>query len=104
MKINYNQMMKQAQKMQADIAKAQENLKNEIIETTSGGGMVKVTANGHAEILSIAINPEVVNPDDTEMLQDLILVAVNEASEQAKELQTELMQKMTGGLNLPGMM
>ena len=104
MKINYNQMMKQAQKMQADMAKAQENLKNEIIETTSGGGMVKVTANGHAKILSIAINPEVVNPDDTEMLQDLILVAVNEAADQAKELQTELMQKMTGGLNLPGMM
>jgi DNA-binding YbaB/EbfC family protein len=104
MKVNYNQMMKQAQKMQQDMAKAQENLKNETVEATSGGGMVKVTANGQGDILAIEIKPEAVDPDDIEMLQDMVLVAVNEAAEQARDLQAALMQKMTGGMNIPGLM
>lgn len=104
MKPNINQMMKQAQKMQADMAKAQEDLKNEVVEAAAGGGMVKVTANGHGDILSIEINPEIINPDDADMLQDMILVAVNDAAEQAKEMQASLMSQMTGGLNIPGLM
>lgn len=104
MKVNYNQMMKQAQKMQQDMAKAQDNLKKETFETTSGGGMVKITANGNGDILAIEIKPEAVDPDDIEMLQDMVLVAINEAIDQARETQAMLMQKMTGGLNIPGMM
>jgi hypothetical protein len=104
MKVNYNQMMKQAQKMQADLAKAQDDLKDEVVEASSGGGMVTVKANGHGEILSIQIKPEIVDPDDIEMLQDVVLAAVREASEKAKDLQAEVMQSMTGGLNIPGLM
>jgi DNA-binding YbaB/EbfC family protein len=104
MKINYNQMMKQAQKMQQDMLKAQEELKNETIEATAGGGVVKVIANGHGEINSIEIKPEVVDPDDTEMLQDLVLVAVNEAIEKAKAMQEERLKSATGGMAIPGMM
>jgi len=104
MKMNYNQMMKQAQKMQQDMMKAQEELKNETIEATAGGGVVKVIANGHGEISSIEIKPEVVDPDDTEMLQDLVLVAVNEAIEKAKTMQEERLKAATGGMAIPGMM
>lgn len=104
MKVNYNQMMKQAQRIQQDMAKAQDNLKNETVEATSGGGMVKVTANGQGDILAIEIKPEAVDTEDIEMLQDMVLVAVNEAVEQAREMQAALMQKMTGGLNIPGLM
>jgi nucleoid-associated protein EbfC len=101
---NMNQMMKQAQKMQADMLKAQEDLRDLKVEAAAGGGMVKVTANGQGDILSIEINPEIINPDDADMLQDMVLVAVNDAAEQAKELQSSLMSKMTGGLNIPGLM
>lgn len=104
MKPNMNQMMKQAQKMQADMLKAQDDLRDLKVEAAAGGGMVKVTANGQGDILSIDINPEIINPDDADMLQDMILVAVNDAAEQAKELQASLMSKMTGGLNIPGLM
>lgn len=102
MKVNYGQMMKQAQKLQADMARAQEDLKNETLEASSGGGMVKVTANGHGDVLSIEIKPEVVDSDDIETLQDLVLVAVNEAAQKAKDLQADVMGQMTGGMNLPG--
>lgn len=104
MKINYNQMMKQAQKMQQDMMKAQEELKNETVEATAGGGMVKVVANGQGDISSIEIKPEVVDPGDTEMLQDLVLVAVNEALEKAKALQEQKLKAATGGMGIPGMM
>lgn len=104
MKPNMNQMMKQAQKMQADMLKAQDDLKNEVVEAAAGGGMVRVTANGQGDILSIEINPEIIDSGDAEMLQDMVLVAVNDAAEKAKELQSSLMSKMTGGLNIPGLM
>ncbi len=90
--------------MQSDMAKAQEDLKKETVEASSGGGMVTVSANGQGDILSIEIKPEAVDPDDVEMLQDMVLVAVNEAADKAKERQSQLMEKMTGGLSLPGMM
>lgn len=104
MKVNYNQMLKQAQKMQADMAKAQDNLKNETVTTTAGGGMITVTANGQGDILAVAIKPEAVDPNDVEMLQDMILVAVQDAVEQARDKQAQIMQTATGGLSLPGMM
>lgn len=96
-------MMKQVQKMQAEMARAQEELKERTLEASVGGGVVKVVANGHREIESITINPEVVDPDDVEMLEDLILTAINDVLAQADELSTEEMSKYTGGLNLPGM-
>jgi nucleoid-associated protein EbfC len=104
MKVNYNQMLKQAQKMQSDMAKAQDDLKNEAVTATAGGGMVTVTANGQGDVLSIDIKPEAVDPDDVEMLQDMILVAVQDVIEQARAKQADLMQAATGGLSLPGLM
>jgi DNA-binding YbaB/EbfC family protein len=96
-------MMKQFQKMQARMEEIQAELEKTEVEGTSGGGMVKVTANGKQDILSITIDKEVVNPDDVEMLQDLIVAAVNQARQKAAELQTERMSELTGGLNIPGM-
>lgn len=100
---NMNQMMKQVKKMQQQMEKAQEELKNKTIETSVGGGMVTVVANGHKEILSISIKQEVVDPDDIEMLQDLVLTAVNDALKQVDEMAAKDMGKFTGGMNLPGM-
>jgi DNA-binding YbaB/EbfC family protein len=97
-------MMKQAQKMQAKIMKIQEEMGEQSVEAASGGGMVTVTANGKQEILSIRIEPEVVDPEDVEMLQDLVAAAVNEALKKAQEMMAEEMAKVTGGMNLPGMM
>ncbi|MFH2036135.1 MAG: YbaB/EbfC family nucleoid-associated protein [Candidatus Zixiibacteriota bacterium] len=96
-------MMKQIQQMQAKMEEMQEQLENETVEGTSGGGMVKVVANGKQDILEVVIDPEVVNPEDVEMLQDLILAAVNQARQKAAELQNERMSSLTGGLNIPGM-
>ncbi len=96
-------MMKQFQKMQARMEEIQAELEKTEVEGSSGGGMVKVTANGKQDILSITIDKEVVNPDDVEMLQDLIVAAVNQARQKAAELQTEKMSELTGGMNLPGM-
>ncbi len=98
------QMMKQAQKMQAKIMKIQEEMADRSVEASSGGGMVTVTANGKQEILSIRIEPEVVDPEDVEMLQDLVAAAVNEALKKAQEMVAEEMAKVTGGMQLPGMM
>ena len=98
------QMMKQAQKMQAKIMKIQEEMGEQSVEAASGGGMVTVTANGKQEILSIRIEPEVVDPEEVEMLQDLVAAAVNEALKKAQEMMAEEMAKVTGGMNLPGMM
>lgn len=103
MGINIQKMMKQAQKMQNDIARVQEELKQMEVEGTSGGGMIKVAANGAQEILSISINPEVVDADDVEMLEDLILAAIKEAVAAAQELAANEMSKVTGGINMPGL-
>lgn len=96
-------MMKQVQKMQARMAEVQEELATLTVEGSAGGGMVKVTANGRQEILSLTISPEVINPDEAEMLQDLVLAAVNQAREKAQELQSAKMSAVTGGLNIPGL-
>ena len=97
-------LMKQAQQMQARMAKMQEEVGKRTVEASAGGGMVKVLANGKQEILSLTLEPEVVDPDDIEMLQDLILAAVNEAMRKAQAMMTEEMSKLTGGLKIPGMM
>jgi len=96
-------MLKQVQKMQADMAKAQEELKTKTVEATAGGGVITVVANGSQEIVAIKIKPEAVDPDDIEMLEDLVVVAVNEALRKAQDLVAQEMQKITGGLNIPGM-
>jgi hypothetical protein len=84
--------------------KLQEEMADKTVETTSGGGMVKVVANGRQQILSIQIEKEVVDPDDVEMLQDLILAAINDALIKSQEMATQEMSKLTGGLNIPGLM
>ena len=96
-------LMRQAQKLQEEMAKAQEEAKKKTVEATAGGGMVTVVASGSGEIVSIKIEKDVVNPDDIEMLQDLILAASNEAIRRAQELVSSDMSKLTGGLNMPGM-
>ncbi|MBU4186093.1 MAG: YbaB/EbfC family nucleoid-associated protein [Desulfobacteraceae bacterium] len=96
-------MMKQAQKLQAKMLKLQEELADKTVETTAGGGMIKVVANGRQQILSIQIEKEVVDPDDVEMLQDLILAAVNDALVKSQEMVSGEMSKLAGGLKIPGM-
>src|SRR5918992_20576 len=99
---NMNAMLKQVQKMQADMAKAQEELKNEVVEASSGGGMVTVKVSGDLEIREIRIDPEAVDPDDVELLQDMVLAAVNEAVRAAQELAASKMNAAAGGLAGPG--
>jgi len=96
-------LMKQAQKMQGEMGKIQEESKKKTVEATAGGGMVTVVASGALELVSIKIEKDVVNPDDVEMLQDLVLAAVNEALRRAQQMVAEDMGKVTGGMNLPGM-
>jgi DNA-binding YbaB/EbfC family protein len=98
---NMRNLMKQAQKMQAQMAQVQEELGKETVEASVGGGVVKAIANGHKEIQEIIIDPAAVDPDDVEMLQDLILSAVNEVLRKADELAAERMGRVTGGLKLP---
>lgn len=100
---NMNQMMKQVKKMQEQMLKAQEALGEKVIEGTSGGGVVTVEVNGHKKVLSITIKPEAVDPDDVEMLQDLVLTAVNDALSKADELANNDMGKFTGGMKIPGL-
>lgn len=100
---NMSKMMKQVQKMQADMARVQEELGSKTVEATAGGGMVTVVANGRQEIVSITIDPEAVDPDDVEMLQDLVMAAVNEALRSSKEMATNEMAKVTGMLDIPGL-
>ena len=95
--MNMNALMKQAQKMQKQMEETQAALAEQVIETTSGGGAVKVSITGKKEIKEIKINPEVVDPDDVEMLEDLMLTAVNEAIRQADELANGAMSKIAGG-------
>ncbi len=100
---NMNKLMKQVQKMQEDMMKLQEELKSRTVEATAGGGVVKVVASGKKDLVSIEIKPEAVDPDDIEMLQDLILAAANEALQKAEEMVSQEMGKLTGGLNIPGL-
>jgi DNA-binding YbaB/EbfC family protein len=97
-------LMKQAQKLQSRMLKLQEELADRTVETASGGGMVRVVANGRQQIESIRIEKEVVDPEDLDMLQDLILAAVNDALTKAQEMVSEEMGKVTGGMNIPGLM
>ena len=97
-------MMKQAQKLQNKMMKLQEELSSKTIEASSGGGMVKVVANGKQQIVSIDIEKEVVDPEDVEMLQDLVLAAVNDALTKSQEMVSQEMGKLTGGMNIPGLM
>jgi DNA-binding YbaB/EbfC family protein len=99
---NMNQILKQAQKMQEDMLAAQESLKDEIVEVAAGGGMVTVKASGDLQIKSITIDPEAVDPDDVEMLQDTVLAAVNGALNAAQELAASKMGGIAGGLGGPG--
>ncbi len=96
--------MKQAKKMQEKIAGIQAELESKTVEATAGGGMVTVIVNGKFEILSLKIDKEVVNPEDVDMLQDLIMAAVNEGIRKAQEMATAEMSKITGGFNIPGLM
>jgi nucleoid-associated protein EbfC len=97
-------MMKQAQKLQAKMIKLQEELAEKTVETSAGGGMVKVVANGKQQIVSIKIEKEVVDPEDVDMLQDLVLAAVNDALAKSQEMVSGEMGKLTGGLKIPGLM
>lgn len=100
---NMNQMMKQVKKMQEQMLKAQEELANKTVEGSSGGGVVTVTATGQRKVTNIVIKPEAVDPDDVEMLQDLVLTAVNDALTKAEELAEKDMGKYTAGMKMPGL-
>ena len=97
------QMMKKVQQMQEDMANLQEDLANREFSASAGGGMVTATVNGDKKVLSLKIDPQVVDPEDVEMLQDLILAAINEASATAEKTSEDEMAKITGGMNIPGL-
>lgn len=103
MGFNMQKLMQQAQKMQRDMAKVQENLGNMQFEGKAGGGMVTAVCNGNSELLGIRIDPQVLDPDDVEMLEDMVLAAVREAITASKEAAAQAMGKITGGAGLPGM-
>ncbi|NGQ96515.1 YbaB/EbfC family nucleoid-associated protein [Brevibacillus sp. SYP-B805] len=100
---NMQQMMRQVKKMQEEMQRTQEALKEKVVEGSAGGGAVVVKANGHKQILDIAIKPEVIDPEDAEMLQDLVLTAVNDALRSVDELVAKEMGRFTGGMNIPGL-
>ena len=102
--MNMQQVMKQARKMQEQLAEVQDGLKDIEVSSSVGGGMVKVTATADMKLTSITIDPEAVDPDDVEMLQDLVLTAVNDVLESAKDAANKQMGAVTGGLGIPGMM
>ena len=99
----FGNILKQAQEMHAKIAQLQEEMAGRTVEASSGGGMVNIVINGRQEVVTVRIDPEVVNREDVEMLQDLIAAAVNEAIRKSQEMMTEEMKKVTGGLNIPGL-
>ena len=101
--MNQAAMMKQVQKMQQDMIRMQEEMENKTYSATTGGGMVKAEVNGKHEIVALTINPEAVDPDDVEMLQDMVIAAVNEAMRAADTDAANSMSQMTGGLNLGGL-
>jgi len=100
---NMNNILKQAQKMQENMQKMQEELETKEVEASVGGGAVTVKVNGKKEVVDITIKPEVVDPEDIEMLQDLVLSAVNEALRSVDDMQSSQMNKATGGMNIPGL-
>ena len=100
--IDINKLMQQAQQMQQDMAKAQEQLASETVEASAGGGLVTVKATGNGEITSIKIDPKAIDQDDPELLEDLVLAAINEALRSAQSLAQSKLGAMTGGLGLPG--
>ena len=101
--MNIQKMMKEAQKMQERLAKAQSDLAEQTLEVSSGGGKVTVTVNGAGDITAVKISPDVVDPDDVEMLEDLVLSAVRQAVNDAKKIAGDEMGKLTGGLKIPGL-
>lgn len=100
---NMSQMLKQAQKMQEDMAKMQAELQTKTVDASSGGGMVQVIVNGKMELAEIKIKPEAVDPEDVEMLEDLVKAAINEGLRKAQEMTSNEMGKLTGGLKIPGL-
>ena len=101
---NMNAMMKQAQKMQMELARAQEEIQDMTFEASAGGGMVKAVAKGDNTLVSLTIDPEAVDPEDVEMLQDMIAAAVNEALRGVADLSSQRINAVTGGMNIPGLM
>jgi DNA-binding YbaB/EbfC family protein len=95
--------MKQAQKLQSKMAEMQEELGRRTVSAQAGGGMVEATVNGRQELVSLRIDPEVANPDDIEMLQDLITAAINEALNRSRDMVAQEMSKLTGGMQIPGL-
>jgi DNA-binding YbaB/EbfC family protein len=102
--MNFGKMMKQAQQMQAKMAEMQEQLKDEKVDASAGGGMVRVEMSGDLRVLSVQINPQAIDPDDVELLQDMVAAAMNEAVRAAQELAASKMASITGGVNIPGLM
>jgi len=100
---NMGGMMKQAQEFQKKMAQVQDDLRTRVVEGAAGGGMVKAQVNGKLELVAIKIDPEVVDPEDTDMLQDLIIAAVAQGTKKAQELAEQEMAKVTGGLSIPGL-
>ncbi len=100
---NMNQLMKQAQKMQQEMMKSQQELESKVFEASSGGGVVRVEMTGKFEIKSLKIEPDAVSPEDVEMLEDLILAAIQEAHSQVSEATEEIMGRVTGGMKIPGL-
>lgn len=101
--MNMQEMMMQARKMQEQLAQAQESMKDVTIDASAGGGMVKATVNGDLELVSIQIDPDALDPEDVDLLQDMIVAAVNEAIRGVSEVASKQMSSITGGLNIPGM-
>ena len=102
MGFNYGEMMKQAKMMQKQMEKVQEELKDMEFEASAGGGAVKITVNGEQEVLKIKVNKDIIDPEDIEMLEDMVLVAVNDAIKQSKDEAKNKLAGLTGGLNIPG--
>ena len=100
---NFSGMMKQAQKLQAKMVEMQAEMGNRTVSAQAGGGMVEAVVNGRQELLSLRIDPEVVSADDVEMLQDLIMAAINEALNRSREMMAQEMSKLTGGMQIPGL-
>jgi DNA-binding YbaB/EbfC family protein len=104
MKGGMNSIVRQAQKMQSQITKIQEDIGTKKVEASTGGGMVTAVVNGNSELVSLKINPEVVAPDDVEILEEMVAGAVRQAMETASEMMNTEIEKVTGGLNIPGLM
>jgi DNA-binding YbaB/EbfC family protein len=102
--VNFGKMMKQVQQAQAKMAAAQEELKNEQVEASAGGGMVRVVMTGDMQVKSVHIDPAAIDPDDVDLLQDMVTAALNEAIRSAQELANQKMSAITGGINIPGLM